>query len=163
MHKKPRDARALLEFASNEAERFLTRMRKVPQLWFAIREDGEQFVIPAPHGARNMDEIVAMVTAAFELQRVVRYAHVAEADITDLTGRSEEEIEAFRRNKLQLPSTEAVMISVEDASQFITATRKIIRPAHGKPRLGPLIVDEPVSVEGRLASLLAHLRPAKMS
>jgi hypothetical protein len=60
---------------------------------------------------------------------------------------------------------EVVLIAAEDGTEFLTASREIIRPSSGKAYLGKLgAIERPIGVRGRFLGLLpskAHTQAAK--
>ena len=106
-----------------------------------------------------------MIGALFDLADVVRYVFIDEAWTLKRMIRPDEEEKIYREGLSKHPErVEVVMIQGEDRDYGqIAAHRNIIRPAKGKPYLGPLqtLGDLPfvphgaaVQSEGRMVGLL---------
>jgi hypothetical protein len=87
---------------------------------------------PTPRGF-TLPEDMALVAEMFREEGVERYVLITEAWIAPPEGLPPSEHPERR---------EAVIIAVEDWSGSKTGARHVIRPASGKPTLGPLEIDD---------------------
>lgn len=151
-----KDLRALIDYASGFAEKRFAKTGVVYPLWHAVKSNGESFVMPAPAGGKDLG--VAIIRAAFEIEDVVRYVFMDEAWTLDQPV-ARAEIDFMQRHGVRAhpDRVEIVMFSGEDAEsgRMLMSKRRIIRPANGKPRLGPL-EELPTGghSEGRMVGLL---------
>lgn len=136
-----RELRELIAFAAEQAAKLFRTTGRVLPMYHAIKRDGTNLIFNAPPGGK--DVAVAMVRAAFELHDCIRYVFMDEAWVLEPRGReiTAAEWEHIRREGLsEHPDRcEVLMISGEDqASGLVSAHRFILRPEHGKAKLGPL-------------------------
>jgi hypothetical protein len=150
--------RAFVETISKTIEKLFDRQGLILPMYHVIERDGTVSVLPAP--ARDKDASVALVRAFFEICRPQRYLFVDEAWTVMATDADIAQLEAYVQRVGSLKDhpqrIEVVMFQVEDRDEGqLTASRRIVRPAKGKPRLGPLEFDDgPSSSEGRMVGLL---------
>jgi hypothetical protein len=141
--------RAMLAYASDFCERRFAEHGEIVPMWHAVTASGENIIQPRP--PLDKDTAVAMIRALFEIRNVVRYVFFDEAwTLLKLVG--PDEMARIDRDGLAIhpERVEVVVFQGEDAEWGqITAQRKIIRPAAGKPYLAPL----------ELLEDLAHLPP----
>jgi hypothetical protein len=156
--------RDLIMFASDFCDRQFAAKGIVYPLWHAVTSSGEQFYETSP--LQDKDLAVAMIRALFDLRDVVRYVFIDEAWTLNRMLQPGEEEKVRRDGLSKHPDRmEVVMISGEDheCGQMMVH-RNIIRPAKGKPYLGPLqdLDDLPfippgggvAQSEGRMVGLL---------
>jgi len=142
---------------SNAAEKtFRQHGKLVPCLFFVDRK-GDYVMVPAP--SQNKDISNSVFRAALELEGATRCVFCDEA--WGVKSDTETEARAVsdyaRDNSLgNIPGREEVVIFMcEDAREGTKFMRRaIIRPANGKPHLGPLEDFELGTMEGRLVGML---------
>lgn len=147
--------RQMIDYASSFAERAFVKRGQVMPMYHVVTGDGENLVIPMPSNDKNV--AVAMMKKLFEVTKAERYIFMDEAWI--LTGKPGEidEERAMRKGIHDNPNREeAIVFLAEDRERMLTARRMITRIGE-KAELGPLIIDEATSSEGRMIGLL---RPA---
>jgi len=153
--------REFVETASANIDKVFRRTGTVRPMWHAVARDGEELICPPPNP--DKDIATAMLRALFELRDVVRYIFVDEAWIVEAWGpdATPEQHEAVRLAMITGATAsphrkEVVMLCAEDhAEGSLMARRMIIRPASGRPTLGPLEFDPRGGmVQGRFLGLL---------
>jgi hypothetical protein len=155
--------RAMLNYASDFAERRFAQQGVIYPLYHAITSGGEQLIEPAP--SPDKDVGVAIIRALFDLRDVVRYVFFDEAWTLEKLVQPEELAWIERHGVRKHPQrVEVVMFQGEDSEAGqISAHRKIIRPKNGRAYLGPLemLIDLPhfpqgatYQSEGRMVGLL---------
>jgi hypothetical protein len=146
MSKQPATLEALLRRAMRRAERMFEEHGEVPAHWLVENAAGDQKTVVTPFEipegvapSKWKAGLAEFMRQAFVDAAVVRYVFVAEC-LVDPDG------------------IESVVFIANDSHCSLAATRKITRPAHGKPYLGkPEFADENSS-RGRFSNLL---RPAE--
>jgi hypothetical protein len=121
-------------------------------------------VVPTPvpfvdHAAK--DRATRVVRAMFEFTGVTRYVFVCESWL--LTNDAGIDLDAAQRDGIsQHPDRQEVIILMgeSDISGLFFGRRNIVRPAKGKAKLGPLVVDQHdgLAVHGPMASMLPRGR-----
>jgi hypothetical protein len=159
-----RQLHELLTFASGQCDKLFAQEGVIYPMWHAITSTGDTLIETPPF--ENKDLAVAMIRALFDLRDVVRYVFVDEAWTLSRLLRPDEEEWVSREGISKHPDrVEVVMIQGEDRDcGQIVLHRDIIRPAKGKPYLGPLqsLDDLPymphggsvAQSEGRMVGLL---------
>lgn len=156
--------RDFVESASRNIDKIFRKQGVVRPMWHAVTRGGDELVFPTP--SPDKDTAVVMVRVLFELRDVVRYVFIDEAWIVDAFGKNNtpERSEAVRQAVITGAAAspyreEVVMIAADDAAEGgLMARRKIIRPAVGRPALGPLQYDPR---GGLLAGRFVGLIPRK--
>jgi hypothetical protein len=159
-----RELRQMLDEASAFCAHHFAKKGEIAPMWHAITADGETIIEPHPCEL-GKDMAAAMIRAFFDFRDVVRYVYIGEAWTLDRMIRPEEQEEIFRKGIAEHPErVEVVQLQGEDRDYGqIIGARKIIRPANGKPHLGPLewINELPfipqgahVQSEGRMVGML---------
>lgn len=143
----------LVETVSRACERQFAARGFLSPMWHAVTADGEHIINGAPHEDKDLS--VAMICALFELADVVRYVYIDEAWTVRTTSNAEAD-EVQRTGAKNHPRRrEVVLITGEDCEcRQVVARRDIVRPARGKPYLGPLKILRPEQSEGRMVGLL---------
>jgi hypothetical protein len=155
--------RELLAFTSGQCDKIFARNGVIYPMWHAVTSTGESFIETPPFDDKDL--AVAMIRALFDLKDVVRYVFVDEAWTLNRMIRPEEDENIRREGIANHPDrVEVVMIQGEDRDcGQIMLHRDVIRPAKGKPYLGPLqslddlsFMPQGASVqsEGRMVGLL---------
>jgi hypothetical protein len=155
------DLTALIEHASMLVERAFKHQGVVHPMWIADDQNGDRVVMPTPvpfvnHTAK--DYAVMVVKAMFALTGVTRYVFVSESWIL-LSEDGPVDVEAIQQHGIsQHPARREVvnLMAESEVGGLVMAWRPIIRPAKGKARLGPMVVEERdgLTVEGRFVSML---------
>jgi hypothetical protein len=160
---------ALLRRMSRVAEQHFARTGDLDPLWLVETAAGEQQIIVSPIIAPNAlagheyrDWLDAKMREVFRELDVVRYARAMECWFVDNLSNSRTSSEAALRYAAlgytlanHPDRREVVQIEAEDGTEFLTASREIIRPAHGRAYLGKLgEIERPTGVEGRFLGLL---------
>jgi hypothetical protein len=159
-----RELRRMLDFASDFCERQFAKKGEIPPMWHAITSAGETLIEPHPVFL-GKDMAAAMIRTFFNLRDVIRYIYIGEAWTLSRMITPEEQAEIFRKGISEHPDrVEVVQLQGEDHDYGqLIASRQIIRPEHGKPRLGPmtLVNDLPhvprgatATSEGRMVGML---------
>jgi hypothetical protein len=159
-----RELRRMLDHASGFCDMAFAKKGEIAPMWHAITSTGGTIIEPHPTYL-GKDMAAAMIRAVFDYADVVRYVYVGEAWTLQRMIRPEEHEEIFRKGLAEHPDrVEVVQLQGEDHEYGqIIGQRKIIRPAGGKPYLGPLqmIHDLPfvpqgatVQSEGRMVGML---------
>lgn len=143
-----------IEFVSAQTERIFHQTGCVLPMYHAIKRDGHHIVCPMPDA--NKDTAVAIVRALFELQDVVRYVFIDEA--WTVCAKSEE-ADALRnmaeRGIASHPDrVEIILFNAEDENEGLTMGMRDIIRGKGKAKLGPLKLERPNNMEGRMAGML---------
>jgi hypothetical protein len=151
-----------VEGVSTNTETAFKRRGRIIPIWSAITRDGSPLITPAPCDDKDM--AAAMMRALFELADVVRYCFIDEAWQVRIQGQSlaGESVEDWKRRMAIGPPPsqhpdriEIIMLSAEDEREgALMGRREIIRPARGRPKLGPLNIYAPTQGEGRFTGLL---------
>jgi hypothetical protein len=151
--------RQFIEAASFGAEKIFRKQGVITPMWHCVKADGSEFVMNAPDGSKDVSAAIAR--AYFELNGVVRCMFIDEAWIVEADGDlASDELLAIYRSQGSIADhpkrQEVVAFIAEDQSGgTLQARRPIIRPRHGKPRLGPLHFDDDITQsEGRLVGML---------
>jgi hypothetical protein len=177
---KPVPLEALLRRMSRIAEQAFDHDGEIDSTWVVESASGEQQMIVSPIVAPNAlaaheykDWLDAKMREMLRDLDVVRYAKAVECwTLDDLFERNLTEEQAgllYAALGYTLANhpdrREVVLIEAEDGTEFLTASREIIRPPHGKPYLGKLgAIERPTGVSGRFLGLLpskAHAQAAK--
>lgn len=153
----PETFRQYIERISNAAEHTFDKFGMLTAVLFFVDGDGNFVMLPAISASKDISN--AMWRAAMELAGATRCVFCDEA--WSVRSQSEKEARALsdysRGNSLEnIPDCEEVVIFMcEDQHEgTIMARRVIIRPAKGKPRLGPLEFHDMGMMEGRLVGML---------
>lgn len=150
--------RAMIEAISPALDALFEIQGAIYRMYHALAGD-KVLIMPAPPG--DKDQSTATVREIFTRLGVVRFVLVDEAWTASLENKSVTDAEAQRLMRDGISNhpdrQEVVLLYAEDEAGMMMAHRDIIRPAHGKPRLGPLrfIADERGgSWEGRMVGML---------
>lgn len=101
------------------------------------------------------NHVACAMRELFEQLGVTRYAHAAECWVGSEDAGDTEEWIAEHGSLANFPGRrEAIVINAEDGRQILIALRTIIRPAHGKPYLTKLEIEQTDDVTGRFTGLL---------
>lgn len=126
---------------------------EVVPMWLAQDASGDMLAICVE--LTDKDQTLAALRKLFKQRGVVRYACMIEA--WTVTSQNGDLPESFKRGA-SLAShpdrTEIVMISAEDSSSKILGMLPILRPEHGKPKVGALKTMPGDKHEGRFIGLL---------
>jgi hypothetical protein len=154
------DLRLMIERASRHVEGIFQATGHILPMWHAIKSNGKHIIMPAPE-TDDKDTAAAIMRALFELEDVVCCLFIDEAWIIEAhnagDARKLNEWIAQGHGARDHPNRyEVVVFAAEDANSMLTARRPIIRPAHGKPKLGPLQIDDMRGVQssGRMVGML---------
>jgi len=158
------ELRRMLDCASDFCERHFAKKGEIAPMWHAVCSDGQTIIEPHPTYL-GKDMAAAMIRSFFDLRDVIRYVYIGEAWTLNRMIRPEEQEEIFRKGLSEHPDrVEVVQIQGEDHEYGqIIASREIIRPEHGRPYLGPLLMvsDLPhvprgatIQSEGRMVGML---------
>lgn len=150
----------LLATVSRLVEKAFRRDAFIVPVWFALTRDGRRLIVPPPVPYTDVaakDLAAVMVRAFFEIEHVVSYVYAAESWIVDkpecLSDTDKIQSEGIARH----PARREVVVFMSEAesSGLSMSVRDIIRPKKGKPRLGPLVVQDGWDrADGRFSSLL---------
>ena len=157
----PGTLRDLIEWAANNIEKRFKNTGRVLPMWHAETAT-ETLIIAATFEHKNAT--TAALTELFRDERVLRYLFIDEAWVVKQPdGIAPADLKRMRQHGLSdhPDRQEIVMIQGEDANGTTTATLPIIRPAKGKARLGPLVIDTFDAMESRFGGMLAHLNTQK--
>jgi hypothetical protein len=151
----------LVDHPSMFVEHAFRHQGVVHPMWIAFDQSGKELVVPTPvpfvdHAAKEYATTV--VRAMFALTGVTRYVFVCESWIL-LAEDAPVDMDAVQRDGIadHPGRREVVVLTAEsERSGLLFGLRDIIRPAKGKARLGPLVVDQRsgLTVEGRMSSML---------
>jgi hypothetical protein len=150
----------LIEHASQATEKIFNMKGEVLPMWHCINVAGEEFVMPPP--SPDKDVAVVLIRVFFELHHIVRYVYIDEAWTVALGNPDTSKLElddVMKHGVRNHPDRqEVVLFSAEDDTGMLTASRTIIRPKHGRPKLGPLqfMPTEANQLEGRMVGLLTQ-------
>ena len=158
------ELRRMLDHASAFCDRHFAKKGEIAPMWHAVTAGGQTIIEPHPTYL-GKDMAAAMIRSFFDLRDVIRYVYIGEAWTLNRMIRPEEQEEIFRRGLSEHPDrVEVVQIQGEDRDYGqIIASRDIIRPAKGKPYLGPLQMINDLShvpqgatiqSEGRMVGML---------
>jgi hypothetical protein len=152
------DLKSLIEFASVQAEKFFRRNGVLYLMYHCIKADGETAILTPPPDC-DKDTSVALMKAWFAIENVDRYVFMDEAWIVDdRRGQIGLDIAKVKREGVRNhpERREIVLFSAENIrGEQLMATRFILRPEVGKPKLSPLKIDEPFDhSEGRMVGML---------
>ena len=155
------DLMRLLDHASMFVEHAFRDQGVVHPMWIAVDPTGKELVVPTPVPFVSPDakDYASMVVRAmFALRGVTRYVFVCESWVL-LAEDAPIDMEAVQRHGIadHPGRREVVALTAEsERSGLLMAWRHIIRPAKGKAKLGPLIVEQRsgMTVEGRMSSML---------
>jgi hypothetical protein len=155
------DLDKLINDASEFVEQAFKHQGVVHPMWIAVDRSGNQVVIPTPvpfvdHAAK--DQATLVVKAMFELTGVTRYVFICESWIL-LADDGPVDVDAVQRDGIaDHPARREVIVLMAESELggLVYGRRDIIRPAKGKARLGPLIIEQRagLTVEGRMSSML---------
>jgi hypothetical protein len=156
---------ALLRRVSRMAEHVFDKHGDIDPIWLVENASGEQHGIVSPvvspsplAAAAEKDRIADKLREHFAENDIVRYARAVES--WTVAFGAEEQIDlryaAMGYTLANHPDRrEVILIEANDGSEFLTAFRDIIRPAHGRPNLGKLGAIERLNhIEGRWLNLL---------
>ena len=160
--------RELIEFGSRTAEKIFAFRKCYEPMWHAITADGEHKVIVQT--LDDKDAQMALVLAAFELFNVVAYLFISEAWslVAKPSNQAERDrlVDEYTHDGIRdNPNrVEILWFQAEDRTGMLVAHREIIRPAKGKPTLGPLEFEDMDgwTAEGRIMGLLPRPADARM-
>jgi hypothetical protein len=160
----PETLRDFIAHASKSIDRIFFVNGIVRPMWHAVTRGGEELIFPPP--SPDKDTAVIMVRVLFELRDVVRYVFIDEAWIVAAFGKdaTPEKLAAVRQAAITGAASsphreEVVMLAADDAVEgSLMARRKIIRPAVGRAKLGPLEYDPR---GGQIAGRFVGLVPRK--
>jgi hypothetical protein len=149
-----------LEAVSRRAEVVFKKRGMLRPMWHFVNDDGSHVLMPSPR--TDKDTAAALVRSLLVMKpEIARYAFMDEAWSLAVVDPDEAEgkrvMAQVNDHGLQdhPDREEIVMFSCEDrGGGFLVARRQIIRPAGGKPRLGPLEIDDhPGAFEGRFIGM----------
>ena len=155
------DLLRLIDNASMFVEQAFRHQGVILPMWIAVDPSGKELVVPPPVPFVNQeakDYATMVVRAMFALTGVTRYVFVCESWIL-LSDDAPIDMEAVQRDGISKNPARREVINMTAESEcagLVVAWRHIIRPAKGKARLGPLIVEQRsgMTVEGRMSSML---------
>jgi len=134
------ELRELLDGASDMAADVFYEVGEIEPTWIAENVDGLVMVLRTPFTDADIskDIVVRSMRKLFKERNVVRYVFVSEAWIVEF----KDHMDAGRPS--QHPDRrEIIMLRGEDINgDVIGATRYILRPEVGKPKLTELKIDE---------------------
>jgi len=157
--------RELISLASEASEKIFKKSGQLLPMYHMVSATGEHAAFACPD-APDKDTLVGLARAFMELNNVTSYVFINEAWILSSAvcpGVSRADLKkAFKHGIHDHPlRIEVVMYAAEDENGMLMAEREIIRPQHGKARLGPLKFHEGASgMEGRMVGLLPRPRKA---
>jgi hypothetical protein len=154
--------RDMIAAASAVCEKRFAREGALSPIWHLVTADGGNIITATPNLSK--DEASIVLRALFELRQVVRYLFVDEAWTIDQPVDDAVLARITREGVAAQPGRiEIVMFSGEDREcGQLLARRRIIRPAKGKPYLGPLkYTDVRGETSGRFVGMLPAPRGAK--
>jgi hypothetical protein len=138
--------------AEASGQLFKMKGRIVP-IFDVLTAAGERVILPAPPG--DKDSSLAIARAYFELRNVVSLVFINEAWLLDAVTAADREAAAREGLAAHPRRIEVVMYVAEDETGHVQGHRPIIRPRHGKARLGPLKINaDGGTYEGRFIGLL---------
>lgn len=158
------ELKSLIEFASDQAEKFFRRQGVIYPMFHAIKTSGETMLVPS--FAPDKDASVALTKALFTLEDIDRYVFMDEAWILDnrTNNLPPLDMEKIRREGLRdhPDRREIVMFSAENRrGEMQTASRFILRPEIGRPSLAPLKIDDMTAVTGSSGRMVGLLKLEK--
>lgn len=135
----------MLACASEFCELCFAKAGAIEPTWHAVTSKGENFVEPA-RADFDTAESLSLIHVLFELRDVVRYMFIHQAWTLAHTVPAAEMDRISRQGLAEHPDRlEVVMLQGEDRDcGQIVAQRRVIRPAHRQPYLGPLETMEDV-------------------
>ncbi|MEY9235434.1 hypothetical protein ABIF78_007757 [Bradyrhizobium japonicum] len=145
--------RQFVEHVAKNVSRLFDKQGHLLPMYHAIDANGNEVIFVSP--SHDKDRALAMARQSLADMGATRVAYIDEAWVIDdpegLADIDKIEREGVRR---QPGRKEAIIISVEDATEgLILARREIIR--HGnRAILGKLMIEEHGHVEGRMVGLL---------
>jgi len=153
----------LIRLTSKASENTFRKTGELYPMYHAFLPDGSDFIFVCPD-VRSKDELVALARALFELKGVTAYVFIDEAWTLSQKAAPDvnfDEVRQAFKQGIQDHSqrVEIVMFAAEDENGMVMADREIIRPKHGKARLGPLRFHSGATkLEGRMIGLLPKKR-----
>jgi len=141
---------AFIRRISRMVEQWFGQTGEILPLWIVVQRDGAAYVIGTPFFADASDPYgdAAKATIAEDMRRhfaehdVIRYAHLAEAWMTERSMASSKEILAGKvelcRPRVDPAGKEVITIYAQDGGGALNGVRDIIRPRGGKSYLGKL-------------------------
>lgn len=153
---------SMIEDASRGVEQLFDVDGEIGGMWLFVTSNGREVVMPAPN-INDKDFAMALVRMMFEAENVVRCLHITEAWTVEAHGEAEiKAMEAWLARGASAQDhprrREVVTFIAEDNTGQLTAQREIVRPANGKPRLGPLRLAEFTESYGRAVGMLPRRR-----
>jgi|SRR5215831_10848262 len=151
--------REFVERASERAEFLFRKDGYLSPIWHAVRRDGTSFVMPQP--AEDKDTAVALMSALFDIEDVVRFVFMDEAWILTSDDAPAEEMMKIARSggiSKHPNKREILMLAAEDEREGMLMGRRLITRQGKRATLGPLVIDEGGIGEGRLVGLLRRGR-----
>ena len=131
---------------------FKIKGRLLP-MFDAFTATGERLIFPVPSG--DKDSSLAIVRALFKLRNVTRCVYIDEAWMLDAATEADQAFAQSESLATHPRRIEVVMYAAEDETGHLHGYRRIIRPRHGKARLGELqINDFGGTYEGRFIGML---------
>lgn len=144
-----------IAFVSTQTEKIFRQTGRVLPMYHAIKRDGHHIVGPMPDA--NKDTAVAIVRALFELQDVVRYVFIDEAWTVCAKSEEADALRNMTENQglaSHPDRIEILMFHAEDENEGVTMGMRDIIRGKGKTKLGPLKLERPNNMEGRMAGML---------
>jgi hypothetical protein len=143
----------LFEHGRDVAKELFEAQGHIAPMWIAVDEEGRIFPIVAPIETDHKDEYIEAIKMIFEEKQVVRYVSLLEAWMV-----KSPEIPKSHLLGASLAShpdrEEVIFITAEDKKGSRTGEYHILRPEHGKPKLGTFKNLGDVKNEGRFTGLL---------
>ena len=155
-----KELRWIIGHASDAMAQWFAKNGEIGPMWHAIKADGDHFVVPIPAYMTDKDVMAATISVLFKIQDVRTYCFVDEAWTAEaVDGEARDKLIAYLKTNESLEDypdrVEIVVFQGEDhEAGMLCAQRKIIRPAIGPPRLGPLEYFDIKSSEGRFVGML---------
>jgi hypothetical protein len=143
----------LIKQAAGATGKLFQMKGRIVPIFDVLTWAGERVIFPAPPG--DKDTSLAIVRAYFELRNVVSCVFINEAWMVDAA--TDADIAIAERDGLAAhpKRIEVVMYVAEDETGHLQGHRPIIRPRHGKARLGELKINaDGGTYEGRFIGLL---------
>jgi hypothetical protein len=145
----------LIKTGAKFADDWFARTGVLSPMYHAITESGEHLLIG--NMPPDKDMALAYLRELFAERLVVRYLYMDEAWIRKAEGISPAELEAIGRRGVKNDPLriEVVIFIAEDRQRCVIGQQAITRARGEKPKLGPLEIDQPQSMSGRMIGLLA--------
>jgi hypothetical protein len=149
------DLRKLVDRLSRAAEQKFAKHGMIPPTWFAMTADGRNFSINKMLADKDLQ--AQFLRTIFENEDVVAYVFIDEAWVVHAdvqTADAVTTLAAMVGLEHHPDRREVVVIHAEDDVNNLSFEREIIRPARGRPYLGPLTSYGVNKSEGRFVGLL---------